>query len=388
MKQYLLSLAVMAMGAGLFTGCQTDNSDNPGNPDNDMQSETFVTKGVFVVNNGSSYQAIDGSLTYIDYTTGEAKADIYKMVNGKSLGGTPNDVIVYGQKVYVVGSDENTIFVMDVRNCKELKLVSTTELLGDAEGRTPRCIAAYGDKVYFTTYGGYVAAIDTIKFTLKHKYQVGSYPEGLAFDLSSAQPKLYVANSDWGMGNGSISCIDLASSSVTDIKIDNMIYPHQIYVSGTGTLYVLDFGNYDDLYNQKDAGVYMVSGNNASLVVPNATGMTACGNYIFTFNDPWGGSGPTYSVYDIQLNHTTTLNLSGDATHTLISPCAIGFDSCTGYIYIASRQQNPDTGYPNYNLPGFVNVYTDTGQFLDSFDTGVEPHKIEFYHGTAKIIYQ
>jgi DNA-binding beta-propeller fold protein YncE len=342
---------------------------------------------VFVVNNGSSYQAIDGSLTYFDYTTGEAKADIYKMANGKSLGGTPNDVIVYGQKVYVVGSDENTIFVMDVRNCKELKLVSTTELLGDAEGHTPRCIAAYGDKVYFTTYGGYVAAIDTINFTLMHKYQVGSYPEGLAFDFGSAQPKLYVANSDWSMGNGSISCIDLASSSVTEIKIDNVKYPHQIYVSGTGTLYVLDLGQYDELYNQKDAGVYMVSGNNASLVVPNATGMTACGNYIFTYNDPWGGSGPTYSVYDIQLNHTTTLYLSGDAAHTLISPCAIGFDSCTGYIYIASRQLDPDTGYPNYNLPGFVNVYTDTGQFLDSFDTGVEPHKIEFYHGTAKIIY-
>ena len=129
MKKYLLSLAVMAMGAGLLTGCQTDNSDNPGNPDNDMQSETFVTKGVFVVNNGSSYQAIDGSLTYFDYTTGEANTDIYKTVNGKSLGGTPNDVIVYGQKVYVVGSDENTIFVMDVRNCKELKLAVQKAIL-------------------------------------------------------------------------------------------------------------------------------------------------------------------------------------------------------------------------------------------------------------------
>ena len=241
-----------------------------------------------------------------------------------------------------------------------------------------------------------MAAIDTINFTLKHKYQVGSYPEGLAFDFSSAQPKLYVANSDWGMGNGSISCIDLLSDSVTDIKIDNVKYPQQIYVSGTGTLYVLDLGyydvldlgQYDELYNQKDAGVYMVSGNNVSLVVPNATGMTAYGNYIFTFNDPWGGSGPTYSVYDIQSNYTTTLNLSGDAAHTLISPCAIGFDSCTGYIYIASRRQNPDTGYPSYDLPGFVNVYTDTGQFLNSFDAGVEPHKIVFYHGTTKIIYE
>ena len=387
MKKYLLSLAVMAMGAGFLTGCQTDNLDNPVNP---IVGEIVVTKGVFVVNNGSSYQAIDGSLTYIDNTTGKVETDVYKRVNGKSLGGTPNDVIVYGQKVYVVGSDENMIFVLDTRNCKELKQVSTTELLGDAEGMNPRRIAAYDGKVYFTTYGGYVAAIDTINFTLQQQYQVGSYPEGLAFDThsSSAQPKLYVANSDWGMGNGSISCIDLASASVTDIKNDKVTYPQEIAVSETGTLYVLDYGHYDENFNQKDAGIYMISGNDAKLVIPNATGMAVLGYYIYTFNDPWGGSGATYSIYDIRSNYASTLDLSGDSAHKLISPCAISVDPNTGYLYIASRPLDPDTGYPSYALPGFVNVYTNTGRFIESFNAGVEPHKIEFSYGTAKIVYE
>ena len=386
MKKYLISLAVMAMGAGLLTGCQTDNSDNPVNPI--VGGEIVVTKGVFVVNNGSSYQCIDGSLTYIDSATRMSKADIFKESNGKSLGSTPNDVIVYGQKVYVVGSDENTIFVLDARNCKVLHEVSTTDLLGDAEGNTPRHIAAYGDKVYFTTYGGYVAAIDTINFTLQHKYQVGSYPEGLAFDthIGSAQPKLYVANSDWGMGNGSISCIDLASASATEIKNDKVMNPQQIVVFDTGTLYVLDYGHYDENGNQMDAGVYMVSGNDAHLIVPNATGMAAYGYFIYTFNDPLGGSGPTYSVYDIRSNYTSTLNLSGDAPNKLISPCAISVDPNTGYIYIASRPLDPDTGYPSYDLPGFVNVYNNTGQLIESFNAGVEPHKIEFSYGTGKLV--
>ena len=386
MKKNLLSFAVMAMGATLLTGCLGDDSKG-----GDTPAEIVVTKGAFVINNGSSYQSIDGSLTYLDFSTNTAKTDVYKDVNRKSLGGTPNDVMVYGQKVYIVGSDENTIFVLDVRNFKELAEVSTTDLLGDADGNTPRRIAAYEDKVYFTTYGGYVAAIDTISFSLKAKYKVGSYPEGLALGASSSSstsPAVYVANSDWGMGNGSISCIDLTSGSVTESKYDKVKNPQDIAAAGS-TLYVLDYGHYNEDYTQQlDAGVYMISGSNTSLVVPNATGMAAAGYTIYTFNDPWGGTtGPSYSIYNIEYGALSTLSLYGDSSHPIIAPAAIAIDPNTGYIYIASRSKDPDTGYPSYALPGFVNAYNSNGQYVGSFDTGVEPHKIEFSYGTAKIVY-
>ena len=395
MKKYLLSLAVMAMGATLLTGCLGDDSKG-----SDTPAEIPVTKGVFIINNGNYYSSIDGSLTYINYATmtPSAQQNVYQTVNGESLGGTPNDVIVYGQKVYIVGSDENTIFVLDARNSKELKKVSTTALLGDAEGRTPRRIAAFEDKVYFTTYGdgdkGYVAAIDTTSFTLQKQYQVGSYPEGLTFGIDDKNTvTLYVANSDWSKGNGSISKIDITSGNVTNTEFEKVKNPMEIAVS-SDVLYVLDYGYYDDNYTQHDAGVYKISGNSVSLVVPNATGMAASGYYIFTFNDPYGGTtGSSYSVYDILSNSTVKLNLSGDSDHPIASPAAIAVDPITGNIFIASRQKDPDTGYPA-NLPGFVNVYqgygpnATPGQFVESFQTGVEPHKIEFVHGTAKIQFQ
>ena len=386
MKKYLLSLAVMAMGSTLLTSCLGDDSKG-----GDTPTEIVVTKGAFIINNGNSYQSIDGSLTYLDFSTNTAQQDVYKKVNGESLGGTPNDVMVYGQKVYIVGSDENTIFVIDAKTMKTLKKVSTTDLLGDVEGNTPRRIAAYEDKVYFTTYGGYVAAIDTISYSLKAKYQVGSYPEGLALGASpssSTQPAIYVANSDWSMGNGSISCIDLTSGSVTESKYDKVKNPQDIAAAGS-TLYVLDYGHYNEDYTQQlDAGVYMVSGNNASLVVPNATGMATSGYTIYTFNDPWGATtGPTYSVYNIEYGVLSTLSLYGDSSHPIVAPAAISIDPNTGYIYIASRPKDPDTGYPSYALPGFVNIYANAGQYVGSFDTGVEPHKIEFSYGTQKIVY-
>ena len=392
MKKYLLSLAVMAMGTTLLTGCLGDDSNS------NTPTEIPVTKGVFIINNGSSYQSIDGSLTYINYATmtPSAQQNVYQMVNGESLGGTPNDVLVYGQKVYIAGFDENTIFVLDARNSKELKKVSTTDLLGEAAGKGPRRIAAFDGKVYFTTYGdgdkGSVAAIDTTSFALQKQYQVGSHPEGLAFGIDGTNTvTLYVANSDWSMGNGSISKIDLTSGSITTSEYEKVKNPQEIAVAGTN-LYVLDYGHYDDAYNQEDAGVYKISGGTVSLVVPNATGMAAAGYLIYTFNDPFGSAaGPSYSVYDIRSNSPAKLNLTGDSSHPIVSPAAIAVDPNTGNILIASRQKDPDTGYPSYAMPGFVNVYqgyglnTNPGQFVESFATGVEPHKIEFVHGTSKI---
>ena len=401
MKKYLLSFAVMAMGSTLLTGCLGDDSNS------NTPAEVPVTKGVFIINNGSASNSIDGSLTYINYATmtPSAQQNVYQMVNGESLGGTANDVLVYGQKVYIVGFDENIIFVLDARNSKELKKVSTIDLLGEADGKGPRRLAAFDGKVYFTTYGngdkGYVAAIDTTKFdrndpiTFDAKYQVGSHPEGLTFGIDDKNAvSLYVANSDWSMGNGSISKIDITSGNVTNTEFEKVKNPQEIAVAGD-VLYVLDYGHYDEAYNQTDAGVYKISGNSVSLVVPNATGMAAAGFYIYTFNDPFGGTtGPSYSVYDIRSNYPTTLNLSGDSDHPIVSPAAIAVDPITGNIFIASRQKDPDTGYPAYAMPGFVNVYqgyglnANPGQFVESFQTGVEPHKIEFVHGTAKIQFQ
>ena len=397
MNKYLLSLAVMAMGATLLTGCLGDDSKG-----SDTPAEIPVTKGVFIINNGSSYQSIDGSLTYINYATmtPSAQQNVYQKVNKRSLGGTPNDVLVYGQKVYIVGFDENIIFVLDARNSKELKKVSTIDLLGEADGKGPRRLAAFDGKVYFTTYGngdkGSVAAIDTTSFALQKQYQVGSYPEGLAFGIDDANiVTLYVANSDWSMGNGSISKIDITSGNVTNTEFEKVKNPQEIAVETTGNLYVLDYGHYVEASKtQLDAGVYKISGNSVSLVVPNATGMAVYGPFIYTFNDPYGSTtGPSYSVYDISSNSAAKLNLSGDSDHPIVSPAAIAVDPITGNIFIASRQKDPDTGYPAY-LPGFVNVYqgygpnATPGQFVESFQTGVEPHKIEFSHGTAKIVFE
>lgn len=381
-KQIVFSLTLM-MGATLLTGCLGDGNNNSD------PIEITVTKGLVVVNNGSAYNGIDGSLSFVDLEKEVAQQNVYKTANGASLGGTPNDAIVYGQKLYVVGSDENTVFVLNPKTFKEITKISTTALLGEAEGVNPRHMTAYGSKVYVSTYGGYVAEIDTVAFNMTRSFKVGSVPEGLTIGLVgvSSTPMLYVANSDYGNGNGSISTVNLETGSITDFKHELIRNPQEI-LAASDVLYVLDWGYYDENWMQKEAGVYKIEGSEVKLVIPDATGMAGVKSTIVTFNSPYGGTETTYSIYNTRYGTLNTLSLTGDSERPIFSPAAIAIDYNTGNVMVASRPQDPDTGYPSYAMPGYVNVYTvsgSTANYYKSFDVGVEPHKIEFSYGTQKV---
>ena len=269
---------------------------------------------------------------------------------------------------------------------RQITTISTTEEMGEAEGHTPRRLAAYGNKVYVSTYGGYVGVIDTLSLSIRDKYKVGSAPEGMAFGgTSDADVSLYVANSDYGYGDGSISKINLANGSVTEIKNASIRYPQEIVV-WEDVLYVLDWGYYDmyERWKLKEAGVYMIHDNIVSKIIPDATGMAASGNCIVTYNYPYESSKVTYYIYNVVYGTLNTFNLSGGKP--IESPCAINIDPNTGYVYIASRSMDPETGYPSYTTDGFVNIYNGKGEFIgeSSYATGVEPHAIAFCYGTAK----
>ena len=392
-KYYLMMTALvvgMFMTCVTFTSCSKD--DNPVNSDvpdgGTIPGEYVVTKGVLIINNGSYYNSIDGSLTYMDFSGDPytVHQDVYKNANGESLGGLPNDVLVHGEKIYIAGSDENTVFVLNAKTFKLIEKINTVQEMGSTEGINPRHLIAYGSKVYVSTYGGYVAIIDTGSVSVpphyESKYKVGSAPEGMAIGgTSDTDVALYVANSDYGYGNGSISKISLANGSISEIKNDKIHNPQQLAVVDD-VIYVLDWGHYDENWMQIGAGVYMINGSIVSMVIPNATGMAVLGQWIVTYNYPYGSSNATYSVYDMFYGSLGTFTPSGGTP--IKSPCAIAVDPIKGQVYIASRTIDPDTNYPSYTMPGYVNVYTDNGQFIGSSPAGVEPHAIAFIYGVAK----
>ena len=370
MKKYLLGLAVLLMGTAVMTSCSDDN-DGP---------ETYLQEystGAYVVNSGNMYNKIESSLTAIDYASSTATQNVFKAANGRTLGNTANDGIVYGNKIYLAVDQSNTIEVIDKTTKKSIKQINTTELLGNAEGVEPRHISADGGKVYFTTYGGYVAAVDTTSFALQKKWQVGSYPEGLVI----AHGNIYVANSNYGKGGGNISCINLSNDNVETKNIEGVNNPTSIYYAA-GLLYVLDNQYYDASFNAygenslrtvefaQGTSQKVADGNYAACVTTGAattarTSVEKVRPHFFVLNAPYGGT-PSVSVFVAGITQPQPMTLS----EMPVSPCGIFADPLNGHIFVLSYRLG-DSGYADYNGNGYVVEYDSAGQKLHEYETGV-----------------
>lgn len=370
MKKYLLGLAVLLMGTAVMTSC------DPAEDDPETYLQVYST-GAYVVNSGNMYSKIESSLTAIDYASSTATQNVFKTANGRSLGNTANDGIVYGNKIYLAVDKENTIEVIDKKTKQSIKQIKTTDLLGKAEGAEPRHIIADGGKVYFTTFGGYVAAVDTTSFALQKKWQVGSYPEGLVIGNGN----LYVANSNYGAGGGNISCINLANDNVETKNIEGVNNPTSIYYA-SNVLYVLDNQYYDASYNAYGENALravsfaegksqkVADGNYAACVTPGATttartSVKEVRPYFFVLNAPFGGT-PSVSVLAAGSTQAQTMTLS----EMPVSPCGIFADPLNGHIFVLSYRLG-DSGYADYNGNGYVVEYDRAGQKLHEYETGV-----------------
>jgi hypothetical protein len=368
MKKYLLGLAVLLMGTAVMTSCSDDN-DGP---------ETYLQEystGAYVVNSGNMGTKIESSLTAIDYASSTATQNVFKAANGRSLGDTANDGIVYGNKIYLAVDQSNTIEVIDKKTKRSIKQIKTTDLLGNAEGVEPRHIIADGGKVYFTTYGGYVAAVDTTSFALQKKWKVGSYPEGLVI----AHGNIYVANSNYAAGGGNISCINLSNDNVETKNIEGVNNPTSIYYA-SNVLYVLDnpvYGPAPDYAATGENALRAVSfaegksqkvadGNYAVCVTPGATTrMDVVRPYFFVLNAPFGGT-PSVSVFVAGTVQPQAMTLS----EMPVKPCGIFADPLNGHIFVLSYRLG-DKGNPDYNGNGYVVEYDRAGQKQHEYETGV-----------------
>lgn len=380
MKKIYLCLAVLSVA--LFSACLSKNDNDGG-----KVYPVAVSRGVYVIGSGNMGSGIPGNLTYFDYYSKLATPNAFEANNaGKSLGMTANDILKYGEKIYIVVDGEHTVFVTDA-NLKLLHAIDMTAatMLGEEGGVDPRRITADGANIYVSTYGGYVAAIDTVNFSLVKKYKAGSYPEGLIV----SNGYLYVANSDYGYGNASISKINLNTGEDTPYIHENIRNPQEIAIAGSD-IYFLDYGQYgfEPPYAQENAGVYCISGGNVTKVVADATGWAISSPNIYTFNAPYsyGESKPvTYSIYNVQTKSTESFTPGG-----IESPAVMSIDPIEKTLFIASYQMKEVEGvkYVDYTANGYVNYYDlDTTEKFGSFNCGIGPQRIGFNLGVDYVIY-
>ncbi len=106
----MLPAFIMALA---LASCEKSDKE-PWNPD-----APTISNGAYVLNQGNSYNHIEGSLNVIDYTNFTSSLSVFKGANGRTLGDTP--AVRCGLRYKAVYRHER---FAHHRDCGPLKLIS------------------------------------------------------------------------------------------------------------------------------------------------------------------------------------------------------------------------------------------------------------------------
>ena len=357
MKLEKISLLCMALATVCcFSSCEKENNE-PTGPDADKPT---VSQGLYVLNQGNSYAGIDGSFNVIDYNNDESYRNVFKEVNKRQLGATPQCGVAYGSKIYIGVYESNTIEILNRDTYKSAKQI----LLSDSKsnGSQPRCMVANGGKVYISMFDGYVARLDTLTMEIEASVKVGPNPENMAI----LNGKLYVPNSDGltmtGKYGTTASIIDLSSFEVTG-TFEVPENPSAFYTDGR-SLYLLAVGNYGDVASK----LFKINDDLSYEYIDDATIACICGNYLCYVNDPFYGSGQAeYKKYELSTGEITGWDIERPEYAS-----SIYYDKLAGKIAISSLRFYGGI-WPSYEKPGYIAVYDMTGRHLNDYEVGVGP---------------
>lgn len=356
MKKIFSRCALILMGALAFASCSDDDTnDDPVCP----PSTTIATDGVFILHEGSYFMGVAGSLSYLDYTTWDVSNGLFLSKNGRELGGTPNDILIYGSKMYIVTTDENRVEVVDA---------NTVTSLGYVEMTQPRKLAACEGYVYATSYEGIVSRIDTTSLSVvAQSEKIGGNLEG----ITTLNGYLYVCNAWNADYTYNTNVVKLNASDLTKVKdIEVRSNPTRIINDGTH-IYLQSTGNYYDI---PSALQRIDVDDNVAVLTENVTYMAYYDNKIYCVYQNYGDK-DIYKVYNLLSGEEEDLPVNAD--NELFSACAIAVDPNTGILYVSSYVEG-GYGYPSYTDPSYIVAYNMPDGTYTKFFTGVGPTSFAF----------
>lgn len=338
-----------------------DNPDNPDDPNTPPTEEVVTTNGYYVLNSGKM-GSNNASLSFYNTDTQEVTADVFMEKNERGLGDTANDMLIYGEKMYIAVYGSQVIEVTDLQGNSLKQIQSTT-----GSPLQPRFMTSHEGKVYVSLYDGYVARLDTASLEIETQVAVGRNPEQLAV----ANGKLYVANSgglDYNTPLGydkTVSVVDLASFTETK-KLDVVINPCNMAVDSEGDVYLVSMGNYGDVPNTLQR-IDTQTDEVETITTTNATELASAGDELFMM----------YSQYDANWNQTISY-IRYDAineevitnkwiTEPIAQPYKIGLDSESGTLFVTES---------DYTNNGDVYCFTSEGTQTAKFEVGLNPIRV------------
>lgn len=349
----------------LFAACSDDDPTDDG-PGSGAGSDSGLTvadgTGVYVLNQGS-YGYVDGTLNYVDLATGTVeRTDLFANANeGRSMGDTPQDILIYGSHLYLAVYGSDRLWVLD-----SATLVIDTFLTVSQ----PRDLVAEGGKIYVSNYNGYVTRVDTASLAIDGECAVGVYPEQMAV----RDGYLYVVNS-YGLTATAEGCtvtkVDLQTFSKAG-TIDVGLNPTKIIADGDGNLFVTLPGDYSGATQIKK-----IDADDAVSYVTDGVLAAAYDGKLYVINTIYD------SYWQLEANEVTCIDIATGEAVDLSSPfevtvdCnpqSLTVDEATGLFYV--------TGYPSDDFlgSGYLQLYTAAGDMLVRYSVGLNPVAVAFVH--------
>lgn len=344
--------------AAFFAAC--DDTDKIVDPTEVPPSQT---NKLMILCEGS-FNGINSTLAYYDLSTKNIDKDFFNTVNGRGLGDTANDILKYGSKIYIVVNVSGSIEVLDAKSGRSIKNIDMKTSTG--ESKQPRYAAAYGGKVYVTSFDDTVTRIDTATLAIDGSVKVGRDPDGICIK----NHKIYVANSgglDYATRNydTTVSIIGLQNFTV-EKTIEVGTNPYQVFADSEGDVYVTTRGNYVDIAPtfKKISPNYEVTAINNVQV----SEFTIVNDKAYILYNEWGNPS-TIKVFDCSTEKVVTENFVTDGT-SISNGYKISADAYSGEVYVTTS---------DYFTFGNVFCFDKNGKLnFELSGVGLGPNKVIF----------
>lgn len=266
-KNWLSLFAILLFTPFVFVSCSDD--DDP-----TLVPDLELSKGGAYILNAGAMQKNNSTLDYYDFDAEELNTDVFNAVNGRGLGDTANDMIVYGSKAYIAVTGSATLEVVDLKG-KSIQQIMLKDSV--QKPQNPRYLTSYEGKVYVTTQDGFVSQIDTTELKVVNTVEVGKYPE----QLCVSKGMLYVTISGQGIDNKIVS-VDIPTFQAVD-TIEVVLNPTEIQADKDGMLYVTSSGDYTTIKNTLQK-INPTTGESTVLLENSMIRTTLVGNYLYAIS--------------------------------------------------------------------------------------------------------
>jgi len=350
-------ILVLILAPILWNGCRS-------NPTEPSGSTPVSTTGVYVVNEGN-YQHGNSSLTVYLPDSGKAYQDVFGLANGRNLGDTGNDIVIYGEKAYIVVSGSQRIEVISLATNKS---IGTITFPGK---RDPYKLVILNDAKAFVTNVSDSSVTEFNPSTLQvvtDRIKVGLNPMGIV----ATNGKIYICNSGFGY-DSTVTVLNATNGgliktvSVGDSPSDIGVGPNnEVIVKCDGR------SDYGRPVNDTPGSISKINADNdvvfSKVTLPLATyghpgRMTISSKGVGFFQAKNGVVKFAYTG--------SIINVGGNPIST-IAGYGLAYDDVTDRLYVTDPR--------DYIQLGDVYILDANGATLKQFLAGVIPGAIAFKH--------